>query len=235
MIALVSSTIYTPKPTSSTPYRGSISHKQRLDQTIETVQSLLSLNFKDIYILDNSGFNWNKDAETVLKPAIVIKLNSYQFVNKGISEIFALLNGLSVIPDNTPIFKISGRYTCQKSIDANIFNSHDFAGKICHKTHNSSTVGYYVKDKQILEKLLLEALNYIYSYSHKIVGPRSFIQVFENAFFLKANKYNFFDPTISVERGMYMALKNCRVKELDKLFIRGVVAGPYDDSNIFDG
>jgi hypothetical protein len=227
MIALISSTIYPLDPTEDTLYRGSVSHRQRLQQTIDTVNSLVRLNFQEIYLFDNSGFNWNVENESLLYPAKIIKFNSFQFTNKGLSEIYMLLSGLSVLPENTAIFKISGRYTLQTKIDENILKTYDFAGKICHQSASISTRGYYIKNKKTLELTLLSALNYIYSYPSKVVGPRSLKRIIKNAFFLNLKGQTFYDPTLSVEWGMYKALTaNFKVANLDKLFLQGISAGP---------
>jgi hypothetical protein len=235
MIAVISSTVYPLMPSETTLYRGAIPPKIRLSQTIDTVNSLVKLDFKQIYIFDNSGFKWDERAEILLKPAKVIKLNSFQFDNKGLSEIYLLLTGLSFLPDNTPILKISGRYILKKSIDESILKNYDFAGKICDNTSSISTRAYYVNNKHTLELVLLSALNHIYSYSHKIVGPRSFIRVVKNAVLPNPNNDNFFDPSMSIEWGMYKALnKNFKLKHFERLFLSGIMAGPSQFTSLID-
>lgn len=233
MIALVSSTIFPLPATKDTLYRQTVPPQERLAQTVKTVDSLVKQGFEDIFIFDNSGFNWELDDEILLKPANVIKFTSYQFVNKSISEIYMLLSGLPALPDNEPIFKISGRYQLTQVIETNQMEDYDFLGQICDKSNSITTRGYYVKNKKVLEEILLGALNYIYAYSHMVVGPRSLIQVIQNAFFLNQNN-NFFDPTISIEQGMYVALKKFKVKPIEKLHIKGLMAGPFTTNQQID-
>lgn len=221
MIAIISSTIFPGSPTESTLYRTSVTADERLAQTIATIESLKSAGFSKIYLFDNSGFNWNQEVDPLLSPAIILKFNSFQYNNKGLSELLMLLHGMQQIPTNEAILKISGRYQLSSPIREESLTTTDFAGKF--HTDTISTRAYYFKNSELMHDVLFEALNKMYAYKHKIVGFRSLIQVVKNAF-LNDVATSFYDTTISIERGMFDAIKKLRLKtlHLEKLNVSGV-------------
>lgn len=227
MIAIISSTIFPDLPAEATLYRGSIDYADRLAQTVTTIKSLQSLGFTKIYLFDNSGFNWDEQADPQLAPAEVIKFNSFQYNNKGLSELMMLLHGMQKIASDQPVLKISGRYVLSEKIDEMNFSTYDFAGKFHADT--ISTRAYYFKNSDTMKAVLFAALNNMYSYKHRIVGLRSLVQVAKNAF-LRNVSTSFYDTTISIERGMFNAIKKLKLKSLhlEKLNVSGI-SGHHED------
>ncbi len=231
MIAIITSTIFPEAATIKTSYRESISCNDRLVQTIQTIKSLTDHNFSEIYLFDNSGFKWDKKVESQLQPAKIIKFNTFQFDNKGLSELYMLLHGLSVIPNDIPILKISGRYLLNDKVNEELLRLNQFAGKFNKDT--ISTRAYYFSSKNIMYEVLYAALNYMYAYKHKIVGFRSLFNVIKNAFFNNKNT-SFYDTSISIEKGMYNAIKSSKIKtyKLPKINVSGVSGYPEDNNKI---
>jgi hypothetical protein len=227
MIAIITSTIFPAAATASTGYRSSIDYRDRLMQTIKTIQSLVNLQFSEIYLFDNSGFNWDESVTPQLLPAKIIKFNMFQFDNKGLSELYMLLHGLSIIPADTPLLKISGRYILEQKVADTLLKEVDFAGKFHPDT--ISTRAYYFSSKAIMQNVLYLAVNNMYSYKHKIVGFRSLFKVLQNAFF-DNGQTSFYDTTISIERGMFNAIKKLKLKtqHLPVIHVSGV-SGHADD------
>lgn len=228
MIAIITSTIFPAPATTTTSYRGSIDYQDRLMQTVETIKSLVDLQFSAIYLFDNSGFNWEETVENQLSPAKIIKFNMFQFDNKGLSELYMLLHGLSVIPNDIPILKISGRYILEQKLNDELLKKVDFAGKFNPDT--ISTRAYYFKTREAMQNVLYVALNNMYAYKHKIVGFRSLFKVMQNAFFDNGQS-SFYDTTISIERGMFNAIKKLKLKtqHMPVIHVSGI-SGHADDN-----
>jgi hypothetical protein len=157
MIAIITSTIIPETATANTSYRESINCQDRLHQTVKTIESLIQLNFSEIYLFDNSGFNWDESVEDQLRPAKIIKFNTFQFDNKGLSELYMLLHGLNIIPMNVPILKISGRYILTQTVNEDLLKDVQFAGKFNSET--ISTRAYYFSDKEAMQNVFYVALN----------------------------------------------------------------------------
>lgn len=224
MIAIVTSCIH-PKVMPSIT-RSFFSVEEREIQTIHTLNRLKEVGFKQIILADNSvDYDFTK-----LKSAIdgvkIIQLKQYQFLNKSINEILILLSIIDEIPENTQIFKISGRYFPADNFSMEINEHIDFKVKgFDFDTKNAviSTRGYFVKNKTIYEEFLLYCLNEIYSYPYRVVGLGSMIK------FMK----EFFNPSlkktsnISVEFAAARTLKqgNFKYELTDNLNIEGQIAG----------
>jgi hypothetical protein len=232
MIAIITSTIFPQPATQNSAYRATIKSEDRLNQTIETISSLTKNGVNKILLLDNSHNQLDQQTIDLLSPATVYTFNMFQFKNKGLTELHMLLAGLKYIPDDVEIFKISGRYQINK-ISVSDSQIWDFMGKYSKETKTISTRAYYFKNKAIYEKALLLALNYIYAYQHKIVGPKSLIKIIKNAFKPDLNKL-FYESSISIERGIGEAIANLNlnVENLDQLNISGVSGNPTDHCKI---
>jgi hypothetical protein len=230
MIAIVTSTIFPLAATKHTQYRETISSSDRLDQTKQTIVSLKEHGFEKIYLFDNSGFQWGEGTEALLYPAEILKFNTFQFENKGLSELYMLLCGLVNIPENIPIFKISGRYTLNQKINNSLIFEYNFIGKFFDKDKTISTRGYYFQDKQTMYRVLHLALNYVYAYPSKVVGPGSLLRIIQNAFNPNLEK-KFYESSISIERGIYKAIKECKLStlQLEELNISGISGNPEDN------
>lgn len=234
MIAIVTSTIFPQPATQNAVYRGTIKGEERLNQTIETISSLTKNGLDKIFLLDNSHLPLSEHTIHLLSPARVLTFNMFQFKNKGLTELYMLLAGLKNIPEDTPIFKISGRYQLNQIIDHSA-QGWDFMGKYDKETKTISTRAYYFKNKAIFEKVLLLALNYIYAYQHRIVGPKSLLKILRNAFRPDLNKL-FYESSISIERGMGEAIDNLKLNivNIDQLNVSGVSANPTDHGKIIN-
>jgi hypothetical protein len=240
LIALITSTIF-PSNIGHKEVRSVFSSEERLEQTQATIQSLLKCGYTQIYLLDNSGKHWIQETENKLHPAKVILFHHHQFKNKGISESLMLIDALEYLPNYTPILKISGRYKLEKhlNIDGDAFDlsakfyTHQFKYFITIST--MATRCYLVKDKVTYLAYLSALLEEMYSYSSKIVGLGSLKRFFTNQFFSKQNKYEFFDPTLSVEAASVRVLKklNFKVYKIEKVGLSGS-AGTFKDTQIED-
>jgi len=226
MIAIISSTLVPPAATSVTKYRNFISNDQRLKQTEATINSLKE--FTNIYVFDNSYPSISEREKDILKPARLWSIDVFPYQNKGLSEIYLLLLGIRNLPDNVPIFKISGRYILTEQWDFKNLRDFDFVGKF-DGPKTISTRAYYFRNKNILHEVLICALNFMYAYSSRIVGPRSFIRILKNAINL-SHKDNIFCPTISIERAMGEAIHmlSLNTQNLKKLYIAGISGNPDD-------
>ncbi|MFA6087626.1 hypothetical protein [Mucilaginibacter sp.] len=220
MIAVVTSTI---KPANHSFF----DHPTRLEQTRQTLDSLYQ-KAGTIFLIDNSPGISQAELDNMLTDYPHVKkihLLQYQFDNKGITEVMMLLSICDQLPLNTPIFKISGRYSFIKPV-LNINIPADFMGKgyrFNTKYGTVSTRGYWVKNVTVFKALLLETLTHIFTYPEKITGARSFFNKFNKVLFNKDYK----KINTSVEFAMAIAIKNNNysIKLLDDLGIQGYVAG----------
>jgi hypothetical protein len=228
MLAIVTSTIFPPPATTAAAYRGTIQGDERLKQTIETIASLTKNGFDKIFLLDNSHVKLSQQTIALLSPAKIFTFDMFQFKNKGLTELYMLLAGLKHLPEDIPIFKISGRYQLHKIADYEPAKW-DFMGKYAKDSKTISTRAYYFKNKALLEEVLLLALNYIYAYQHKVVGPKSLLKVLKNAIEPNLDQL-YYESSISIERGIGEALTklNLNIANIDQLNISGVSANPTD-------
>lgn len=225
MIAIISSTIYPPDKPIYDVTRSRFSPEERLQQTLETIRSLLAAGLDNIFLADNSGDEWVKGTEEYLKPAKVFVYKQHQYRNKGISELWLLISLLGNIPAATPILKISGRYILASTVYPDLGGA-ELAVKLegDRRIKNSmSTRCYLVKDKDVYEAFLKRTLCAVYGYWGRVVGPRSFIRIMKNSIMPKQDHFPYDDPSISIEIAAAHVLKkyNYEVKYLSTLGIRG--------------
>lgn len=153
---------------------------ERVEQTLVTLNKLTEAGFGKIFLFDNS----NAEAEllSIAKnyPHVSIsQQQQYQFKNKGLNEALLILNNLHAIPDNVPVFKLSGRY--YPAADFSLTNvsansDKDFIGVGYHfnsKKATFSTRSYFAKNKQVLADTLVLAIEDMMSYSSGLHGPGS--------------------------------------------------------------
>jgi hypothetical protein len=240
MVVVITSTIF-PPVSNSGDIRSVFSPAERLDQTKGTIKSLLDCGYNEIYLFDNSGSYWVKDTEAELFPAKVFVFNQHQYKNKGISETLMLVDGLEHLPEGTQIMKISGRYKLSKHQDTDM-NDFDIAARF--STHKfkyfttritMATRCYLVRDKSVYQTYLSAMLEEIYSYSSKIVGIGSLKRFLNNQFSPKKNKYDFFDPALSVEAASVRVIKKLKLKiyNIKKIGLSGY-AGTFNNLLIED-
>ncbi|MBB2144099.1 hypothetical protein GM921_01255 [Pedobacter sp. LMG 31464] len=224
MIAIVTSCIH-PKQLSSNS-RSFVPLKQRIEQTLYTLERLKATGFKQIILIDNSyevDFNSIKLIHNDVK---ILHIQQYQFTNKGINELLMLLTILDEIPKDTPIFKISGRYFPNESFNFEFNAEYDFKLRTYNffkRRGTISTRGYFVKNKEIYEDFLLKTLNEAFIYQSRFVGWRSSILQLKNIFFpIFSKKLN-----TSIEFAAVRVLKNSNYKLelIDTIGIEGQIAG----------
>ena len=160
MIAIVTSCINPGKP--SNLQKSFFSLEEREIQTIFTLKSLQRVGFSKIIIVDNStAYDFTK-IKAAVNDIEVVQLHQHQFENKGINELLMLLSTIELLPDHTPIFKISGRYYPNENFVLEIDKNVDFKFKsyqFLTKRGTISTRGYFVKDKMIFENFLTQTLS----------------------------------------------------------------------------
>ena len=218
MIVVVSSTIFPPPNISESDPRSIFNSFERLEQTKETIASLLRCGYESIIIADNSGSRWVSGTEDALLPAKVIVYSQHQFQNKGISETIMLLSVLEQLPDNEPIIKISGRYNLNRNLDEEI-SGFDIAARIDNHPYKfgkrinlMSTRCYIIKNKAIFLSFLNSLIEEIYSYSSRIVGYGSFKRFILNQISAVNSNYSYFDPKLSVEAAGYFVVMKYKYK-----------------------
>ncbi len=183
MVAVISSTLIPQKVYSL------YSADERLTQTVTTIEKLKEFGFEKIYLFDNSIQPINTERLKQADGNIFIhQTPQYSFENKGLNEALLLLNNIHLIPTDTPIFKISGRYFPNPGFSKNTFLKHpdkDFIGigynfnkRIC----NFSTKAYFVKNASVLQNTLHLAVEDMIAYSKGIHGIKSIVNSVYDAF-----------------------------------------------------
>lgn len=231
MIAIISSCIY-PEENSNLK-KSHFTNDERLAQTLHTIKELKSHPFSTIILVDNSATNKLDLIKSAFEDVITVHIKQYQFNNKGINEFLMLLAILKIMPDNEPIFKISGRYLPNEKFDMFFDEAYDFkvkAYEVGTKRFSISTRGYFVKNKEIYEDFLLKTLNETFVYPQRVVGFRSLINFSKQLF----NPNFDTTHTSSVEFAGARVLKysNYKIQYADEIGINGVIAGFENKSTI---
>lgn len=201
MIGVISSTLVPSVQPSHDGARSNLDPALRLQQTVETVESLVRLELREIYLADNSAVP--PDSETVrrLTPATVIHFGHFPYKNKGIGELILLLDLCSRLPDDQPIMKISGRYRGKINLCAKLASA-DFVGRFNTSSRGPrdvSTRGYATRNRRIFSAFVQGTLDTVYASPWKIAGPRSFWNVARNLWTGGPAHYPFSDPPVGVE------------------------------------
>lgn len=159
---------------------------ERFEQTINTIERLKKYPFNKIYLLDNSHhFDFNALSSKFKDNLIINHFHQYQFENKGINELLLILAIIDQLPDNEPIFKISGRYYPNENFECNIGKGYDFKIRTYDfhsKRGTISTRAYFVANKIIYKKFLLMCLQEVFCYPIRIVGIGSAINAVKQIF-----------------------------------------------------
>lgn len=224
MISLVTSTIIPSAYSYFSP-------AERYIQTLHTLNSLAERGFEEIFVFDNSVSEL--EVEGLLnsgnQKVKLFQNKQYSFENKGLNEALLILNLMENLPENTPIFKISGRYYPTEK-----FNKIDFLERmgnkeilgICENLHQNiayfSTRSYLIKNKQVLKEMLILSIEEMIAYgrdAHTISG-------------LVKQIFSFFTPKIgtpfqlSLEQAFARIIKQKNNYTLVKAMnIEGYVAG----------
>ncbi len=222
MIALITSTII-PNNDSSL-----YNPTERLGQTINTIRKLREANFSDIYLFDNSIKEI--DIVSLTNEYDLVKIfhsPQYTFENKGLNEALLILNNWHNLPSDIPIFKISGRYYPASSFSKDIssFNEEkEFIGVGYNFTSNVagfSTKAYFVKNKDALATVLVQAIEDMVSYSKGIHGVKSAFNAIKEIF----KPYLGTHYQLSIEQSFARILKQKNNYILvDKMSIEGLEA-----------
>jgi hypothetical protein len=228
MIGIVTSTIFPPSIGIYDGQRSYFSPQERLAQTQETIQSLLEIGISSVLLFDNSGECWVKGTEDLLKSASVHLVNTYQYKNKGISELFLLLEAMRSLPPDVPILKISGRYTLCGRGDFDLGDA-DILCKIYKQSRSRrsmSTRCYVLRNRDTYQSFIGQVLREVFGYQSRIVGPRSFYRIVKNSITPSVDNYPYEDPGHSIEGACARVLKSYKykVKQAERLGVEGLVA-----------
>lgn len=226
MIAIITSCLR-PKESINKQKRSYISLAEREYQTIKCIKEINTKGFEQIIIADNSDLDYDFSAiKSINHNITIIQLKQFQFQNKGINELLMLLTVVEKIPENKAIFKISARYLPNTNFNLNKNIEEDFRIKGYHfntKRGTMSTRAYFVKDKMIYQKFLLETLNEVFIYPYRIVGLRSLIKFISNIF--KPIFRNSFNISIEFASARVLKKQGYNITILATIGIEGIVAG----------
>jgi hypothetical protein len=224
MVALITSTLCP-----SIKAHSFFNEEERYSQTIETVKRLFSKGYSEIYIFDNSAKKINRDQfiQDSGYPLNFIQNCQYTFPNKGINEALLILNNLNHLPAHQPIFKISARYYPIDQFNPNTMSSAtvDFIGTGYNFNKRGglfSTRGYFVRDKELLEKILVLAIEDMMAYGKGVYGFRSAVNYLKSVFVLRTGS----PFQISMEHAFARILKTrFSYQLLENIGIEGYIAG----------
>lgn len=224
MISLITSTII---PESYSFFN----MEERYQQTIDTINNLRRVGFEDIYLIDNSVDVI--DAERIESNSFhkvnIIRSPQYNFINKGLNEALLILNNLYKLPDDQPIFKISGRYLPTEEFNitnllAELSDKEILGVGNISKNSNSyfNTRAYLVASKKTLASILELAVEEMIAYGNGIHGFSGWLNLFK-----KALKIQIGTPfQISIESAFANILRaKTNYKLVEKINIEGFVAG----------
>ncbi|WP_343523808.1 hypothetical protein [Pedobacter sp.] len=224
MIALITSTII-PKAYSF------FSVEERYHQTIDTINNLKRVGFEEIYLIDNSIDVI--DAERIKSNSFdkvnIVHSAQYNFKNKGLNEALLILDHIHHLPDNQPLFKISGRYSPTEQFNRAILLS-DLAEKEIlgvgdiKKSHSSyfNTRAYLVNNKRTLEAILVSAIEEMIAYGRGINGYKGLLRLLKTI----ATPQIGTPFQISIEKAFANILNvRGKYKLVEKINIEGFIAG----------
>lgn len=215
MIAVISSTVSPSILPSHDGARTTLSPQIRLEQTRETVGSLVAFGAERIIIVDNSPGSWLRDKAPFLSPAQIICFEQPPVRNKGIGELWLLLGALESIPDGQPIIKISGRYRIGAESELILREGDDIVAKIHHggPSGEISTRCYLMRDKSVAARFWQRSLDEVYAERSRIVGPRSLLRILKNSFHPLEDGFPYSDPnTLSLEQASLRAIRHLRLR-----------------------
>jgi hypothetical protein len=228
MIAVVSSTVSPSALPGHDGARTNLSPEVRLEQTRETVASLVAFGAKDILIADNSPGVWLVERAAALAPARVLHLNQPPIRNKGIGELWLLLAAVGSLGEDQPILKISGRYRIGPGTELSLRDGDDIAAKVPRVgvSGEISTRCYLVRDRSVASRLWQRSLDEVYAERSRIVGPRSLLRILRNSFRPGSDDFAYSDPnTLSVEQASMRALRHLKLRlhAVENLGVEGIL------------
>jgi hypothetical protein len=227
MIAVVSSCVAPSTAPSHDGARTTLTPEVRLQHTRGTVDSLLALGVKQIFIADNSAGSWLVDRAAELAPARVIPFSQPPIRNKGIGEMWLLLGVLPSLPENEPIMKISGRYRVGPATQLKLRADDDVAGKVyVHgRVRTLSTRCYLMKDRAVATRLWERTLDEIYAEAARVHGLRSLLRILQSSLRPARDRLRYGDPTAAVETAIHRAIRYLplRLHEVQHLDVEGIM------------
>lgn len=227
MIAVVSSTLFPGDGPAYGERRSAVAPEERVRQTQASVASLVRAGYPTIFLADNSTGAWPPGTEASLSPARVFRIQGvHEFRNKGLSELFMLLQLLKELPADVALLKLSGRYTLAANISDRLAGA-DVAARWDPVEGGISTRCYLVRDTSVFHRFLECTLNEVFGYPARIRGPRSFWRIVRNSLRPDADATRYFDPPESIEQAAGRALQRgtFQVRRLDVLGVEGVLGG----------
>jgi hypothetical protein len=226
MIALISSCVKPFNPADGT-VKSFINFDDRLKQTLHTIEILDAYQLSRIYLLDNShDYNYAELAGLAGKKLKIVNFKQYQFTNKGINELLMLLAIVDELPDNEPIFKISGRYYPNQYFNCAIADGYDFkvvTNDLYSKKGTISTRAYFAANKTIYKEFLLKCLNEVFIYPQRIVGFRSALNAIKQL--LKPSTPAQSNTSIEFASARVLKSGKYKLQLTDKMGIEGKIAG----------
>jgi hypothetical protein len=226
MIALISSCINPFNPADGT-VKSFVNFDDRLKQTIHTIETLNAYTLNRIYLLDNSyDYDYAELTGLFENKLKIVNFKQYQFTNKGINELLMLLAIVDELPDNEPIFKISGRYYPNQYFNCAIADGYDFrivANDLYSKKGTISTRAYFAANKIIYKEFLLRCLNEVFIYPQRVVGFRSALNAIKQI--LKPSTLTQSNTSIEFASARVLKSGKYRLQLTDKMGIEGKIAG----------
>ncbi|SDS63897.1 hypothetical protein [Opitutus sp. GAS368] len=227
MIAVVSSCVAPSVLPSHDGARTTLTPEVRLQHTRGTVDSLLALGVKQIFVTDNSAGSWLVDRAAELAPARIIPFTQPPIRNKGIGEMWLLLGVLQHLPENEPVLKISGRYRVGPATELKLREGDDVVGKLyVHgRVRSLSTRCYLMRDRAVAARLWERTLDEIYAEAARIHGPRSLLRILQSSLRPARDRLRYGDPTAAVETAIYHAIRHLslRLREVEHLDVEGIM------------
>ena len=228
MIAIVSSTIFPSILPGHEGERTNIDPTARLEQTVESIQSLVALGFSEIHVADNSHSPLEADVIKRLSPARVHWFGHYPYRNKGVAEAFLLLAVLPRLPTGQPLMKLSGRYRVSRNLCRELDRA-SLAGLFTvtpsGRLKSLSTRGYAVKDRAFLETFLHGTLNELYASAWRVVGPRSLLELVRRHLRPRLDNHPYSDPFggLEIAAARWLDRHRIPVHRLDQIGVTGTI------------
>jgi len=227
MIALVSSTLAPSEQPSHDGARTTFSPAERLEQTRGTVASLLAAGIQEIIIADNSAGGWRGEWTPALAPARILHYSHPPFRNKGLGEMWLLIDALAHLPADVPMMKISGRYRVGPASPLLAAAGADVVARVYARGRRReiSTRCYVVRSRDVAARLWPAMLDEMYAQAGRIVGPRSLLDFAGGLWRPGQGATGPADPPAAVELAAYDALRRLGLSlaEVDHLEVEGVL------------
>jgi hypothetical protein len=228
MIAVVSSTIFPSPLPGHDGARTNIDVTARLEQTVQSIQSLVALGFSEIHLADNSHAPLDAEVIKRLSPARVHWFGHYPYRNKGVAEAFLLLAVLPRLPVGQPLMKLSGRYCASRNLCRELDGASLaglFTSSRSGRNGSLSTRAYAVCDRAFFETFLHGTLNELYASAWRVVGPRSFLELVRRHLRPRHDEHPYSDPFggLEIAAARWLDRHRIPVRRLDQIGVTGTI------------